>query len=70
MQMVGKLKIHKSTLIFKINVFKMIEKHPKLMKSSVALTFLKNYLKEIKLIYERNLSEFEYVKVIFLRKIY
>ena len=43
MQMVGRLKIHKSTMVFKINVFKLIEKHPKLMKSSVILTFLKNY---------------------------
>ena len=33
--MVRKLKIHKSTLIFKISVFKLIEKYPKLMKSSV-----------------------------------
>ena len=58
-QMVSKLKIHKSTLIFKINVFKLIEKHPKLMKSSVTLTFLKNYLKHIKKICEENSSEFE-----------
>ena len=41
-QMVSSLKIHKSTIIFKINVFKLIEKHPKLMKSSVTLNFLKN----------------------------
>ena len=26
-QMVGKLKIHKSTIVFKINLFKLIEKH-------------------------------------------
>ena len=38
-QMASKLKIHKSTIIFKINVFKLIEKHPKLIKSSVTLTF-------------------------------
>ena len=38
-EMVGKLKIHKSTLIFKINDFKLIEKYPKLMKPSVTLTF-------------------------------
>ena len=48
MQMVGKLKIRKSAIIFKINLFKLIEKHPKLMKSSVTLTFLKNYFKYIK----------------------
>ena len=58
-QMVGKLKIHKSTIIFKINLFKLIEKHPKLMKSSVALTFLKNYFKDIKQICKENSSEFE-----------
>ena len=47
-QMVGKLKINKSTIVIKINDFKLIEKHPKLMKSSVTLTFLKNYFKDIK----------------------
>ena len=43
MQMVKKLKIHKNTIFFKINLVKLIEKHLKLMKSSVTLTFLKNY---------------------------
>ena len=56
---VEKLKIHKSTIIFKINVFKLIEKYPKLMKSSVTLTFLKNYLKDIKKVCEDNLSDFK-----------
>ena len=59
MQMVEKLEIHKTTIILKINVFKLIEKHPKLMKSSVILTFLKNYFKDIKQICEENSSEFE-----------
>ena len=58
-QMVSKLKIPKSTLIFKINVFKLIEKYPKLMKSSVTPTFLKYYFKDIKQIYKENLSEFK-----------
>ena len=35
-QMVSRLKIHKSTIIFKINIFKLIDKHPRLMKSSVS----------------------------------
>ena len=39
-EMVGKLKIHKSTIIFKINDFKLTEKYPKPMRSSVTLTFL------------------------------
>ena len=67
--MVSKLKIHKSTIIFKINLLKLIEKHPELMKSSATLTFLKNYLRDIKKICEENSSEFEYVKVICLRKL-
>ena len=54
-QMLSKLKIHKSTTIFKINIFK----HPGLMKSSVTLTFLKNYLQYIKKICKGNSSEFE-----------
>ena len=58
-QMVRKLKIHKSTIVFKINVFKLIKKYPKLMKSSVTLTFLKNYFKDIKQICKGNSIEFE-----------
>ena len=58
-QMVGKLKIHKNTIVFKINVFKLIEKYPKLMKSSVTLTFLKNYFKDIKQTCKENSREFE-----------
>ena len=58
--MVSKLKIHKSTIIFKKkNNFKLIEKHPKLIKSSVTLTFMKNYLKDIKKVCEKNSIEFE-----------
>ena len=58
-QMVSKWKIHKSTIIFKINIFKLIENHPKLMKSSATLGFLKNYYKDIKKICEENSCEFE-----------
>ena len=50
MQIVGKLKIHKSTLVFKITVVKLIEKHPKLMKSSVTtLRTLNKYAKKIQM---------------------
>ena len=58
-QMINKLKIHKSTIIFKINIFKLTEKHPGPMKSSVTLTFLKNHLKGNKKICEENSSKFE-----------
>ena len=47
-KMVSKLKIQTSTIIFKIKIFKLIDKHPKLMKSSATLGFLKNYYKDIK----------------------
>ena len=57
--MVSKLKIHKSTNIFKINNFKLIEKHPKLIKSSAALTLMKNDLKDIKKVCEKKSIEFE-----------
>ena len=40
-EMVKKLKIHKSTIMIKIKVFKLIEKYSKLMGSSVTLTFFK-----------------------------
>ena len=66
-KLVSKLKVHKNTLIFKINVFKLTEKHPGLMKSSVTLSFLKNYFKDIKRICQQNSSELEQVKVICLR---
>ena len=56
--MVGKLKVHKSTIIFKINILKLIDKHPKLMKSSATLSFLKNYYKDIKQICEEKPNEF------------
>ena len=69
-QMVGKLKIHKSTIIFKINIFKLIDKHLKLIKSSVTLSFLKNYFKDIMQICEENSSKFEQVKVIRLIKLF
>ena len=58
-EMIGKLKIHKSILIFKINVFKLINKHLGLMKSPVTLGFLKNCYRDIKQICKENSSEFE-----------
>ena len=58
-QMVGKLRIHSSTIIFKINIFKLIDKHPELMNSSEKLGFLDNYCKDIKQMCEENSSEFE-----------
>ena len=55
----NEFKVHKSTIIFKINIFKLIDKHPKLMKSSITLGFLKIYYKDVKQIYKENSNEFE-----------
>ena len=46
--LVSRLGIYKNTIIFKINVFKLCERHPKLLKSSIGLGFFKNYHKDIK----------------------
>ena len=40
-KLVSQLGIHKSTIIFKINVFKLCERYPKLLKSSIGLEFFK-----------------------------
>ena len=61
-RLVANFKIHKKTIIFKINVFKLIQKYPWQKKSSVTLSFLGNYFKD-KRICKQNSSEFEQVKV-------
>ena len=53
-KLVKELGIHRNTIIFRINVFKLCKKHPKLLKSSVGLGFFKNYHKGIKTICEEN----------------
>ena len=58
-KLVNKFKVHESTMIFKINIFNLIDKHPKLMKSSVTLGFLKNCYKDIKQLCNENSNEFE-----------
>ena len=56
--LVNKLGIHKSTIIFKINIFKLCEKYPKLFNSSIGLGFFKNHYKDIKVICKENAQEF------------
>ena len=46
-KLVSQLGIHKNTIIFKINVFKLCERYPKLFRSSIGLGFFKNYHKDI-----------------------
>ena len=57
-KIVNEFKVHKSTIIFKINIVKLLDKHHKLRKSSVTLGFLKNYHKNIKYICNENSNEF------------
>ena len=57
-KLVTEFKVHKSTIIFKINIYKLCEKYPKLLKSSIGLGFLKNYYKDVKEIYSENAQEF------------
>ena len=58
-KLINEFKVHKSTIIFKINIFKLIGEYPKLMKSSIELGFLKNCYKDMKQIREENSKEFE-----------
>ena len=59
-KLVSELGIHKTTIIFKINVFKLCKKYPKLLKSSIGLGFFKNYHKDIKTICEENEKDFQF----------
>ena len=52
--------IHKNTTVSKINVFKPINKHARLMTSSVTLSFLKNYLKDIRQICPKNVCSYSF----------
>ena len=58
-EMVKQFGYSKSTIIYKINIVKLINKYRKVNNSSLSLKFLKNYFKLIKEICEENESEFE-----------
>ena len=53
-KLVSELGIHKTTIIFKINVFKLCKEYSKLLKSSIGLGFFENYYKDIKTICKEN----------------
>ena len=55
----SQLGIHKNTIIFKINVFKLCERYPKLLRSSIGLGFFKNYRKDIKTVCRENKEDFQ-----------
>ena len=51
--------VDKSTIIVKINIVKLINKHPKMKNSSLLLNFLKNYFKANKDICKASATKFE-----------
>ena len=51
-KLVGELGFHKTTIIFKINIFKLCNKYSKLLKSFIGLGLFKSYHKDIKAICE------------------
>ena len=58
-KLASELGIHKITIIFKINVFKLCKKYRKLLTSSIGLGFFKDYHKDIKAICEENEKGFQ-----------
>ena len=58
-KLVNELGIHKTTIVYKINVFKLCDKYRKLLKSSISLGFFKKYHKDIKAICKENEEVFQ-----------
>ena len=46
--LVEQFRINKSTMIFKINIVKLVDEYQKMLTSSVTLNFLKSYYKDIR----------------------
>ena len=57
--LITELGIHRNTIIFRINVFKLCKKHPKLLKSFIGLGFFKNYHEDIKAVCEDYEKDFQ-----------
>ena len=53
------LGIHKNTISFRINVFKLCKKHPKLLNYSIGLGVFKNYHKDIQAICKEYEKDFQ-----------
>ena len=58
-KLVGELGIRKTTIIFKINILKLCNKYPKLLKSSIGLGLFKIYQKDIKAICKEYEKDFQ-----------
>ena len=63
-KLVSELGIHKNTIIFRTYIFKLCERYPKLLKSSIGLEFLKNYHKGIKTVWKENEEDFRFKKIL------
>ena len=59
MKLVSQLGTYKNTIIFNIKVFKLCERYPKLLRSSIGLGFFKNYRKDIKTVCRENEEDFQ-----------
>ena len=57
--MVKQFGVNKFTVIFKINIVKLITKYPNVKNVSLSLNCYEKYFKLIKEIWEENASEFE-----------
>ena len=57
-KLVSQLGIHKNTIIFKIDTFKLCERYPKLLRYSIGLGFFKNYRKDIKAVCKEHEEDF------------
>ena len=58
-KLVSELGIHKTTIICRINAFKLCKKYPKLLTSSIGLGFFKDYHKDIKAICKECEKDFQ-----------
>ena len=58
-KLVDELGFYKTTIIFKINIFKMCNKYTKLLKSFISLGLFKSYHKVIKAICEKYEKDFQ-----------
>ena len=59
--MVSQFGVSKSTIVFKIAFFKIINNYPKKNNSSISLNYFKKYLKTIGEICKENTSEFKQI---------
>ena len=58
-KLAGEIEIHKTTIILKINILKLCNKYPKLLKSYIDLGLFKSYYKGIKAICEEYEKDFQ-----------